>query len=65
MTIRGEFSDILSARTLAAMAERHPRFEQLTVKGQGHAPLLRDATTLGRILSFARRCHPSAQDAPD
>ena len=56
LAIRGEFSDLLSPRTLAAMAERHPEFEQMTVRGQGHAPLLRDTASLERILSFARRC---------
>ncbi len=56
MAIRGELSDILSTRTLAAMAARHGGFEQLTVAGQGHPPLLRDAATLERIRSFARRC---------
>ena len=53
--IRGELSD-LPARALAAMAERHPKFEQLTVSGQGHAPLLRDAVSLERIAGFASRC---------
>jgi pimeloyl-ACP methyl ester carboxylesterase len=56
LAIRGEFSDILSARTLTQMAERHPRFEQHVVRGQGHAPLLRDAGTLDRIRAFVARC---------
>jgi pimeloyl-ACP methyl ester carboxylesterase len=56
LAIRGEFSDLLSPRTLTAMAERHPRFEQMTVRGQGHAPLLRDAPSLERILVFAGGC---------
>jgi pimeloyl-ACP methyl ester carboxylesterase len=56
LAIRGEFSDVLSSRTLAAMADRHPQFEQLTVQGQGHAPLLRDLVSLERIAAFARRC---------
>jgi pimeloyl-ACP methyl ester carboxylesterase len=54
LVIRGEHSDILSARTVAAMAERHPRLEQFTVEGQGHAPLLRDQPTLERLGEFAR-----------
>ena len=54
--MRGELSDLLSPRTVAAMAERHPKFEQLTVSGQGHAPLLRDAVSLERIAGFANRC---------
>lgn len=56
LAIRGELSDILSAPTLDEMAARHPDLEQLTVSGQGHPPLLRDATTLETILAFARRC---------
>jgi hypothetical protein len=38
------------------MADLHPQFEQMTVRGQGHAPLLRDEATLDRIAAFARRC---------
>ena len=53
LTLRGEYSDILSARTVAAMAELHPRFEHFTVEGQGHAPLLRDGPTLERLRQFA------------
>jgi pimeloyl-ACP methyl ester carboxylesterase len=56
LAIRGELSDLLSARSLAAMAARHPQFEQLTVRGQGHPPLLRDPVSLERIFAFARRC---------
>ena len=56
LAIRGAFSDLLSPRTLAAMAARHGDLEQFTVAGQGHAPLLRDAATLDRIRAFAMRC---------
>jgi hypothetical protein len=41
------------------MAERHPDFETLTVADQGHAPLLAEAETLGRIAVFVRRCEGS------
>ncbi|HSG94820.1 MAG TPA: alpha/beta hydrolase, partial [Afifellaceae bacterium] len=61
LSIRGENSDLLSAETVSQMAARHHHFEQLTVPGQGHAPLLRDAMSLGRINAFALRCdkaHP-------
>lgn len=60
-TIRGEHSDILSPRTLAAMAAHHPQFEQLTVPGQGHPPALRDRQSLERILAFTRRCEVPAR----
>jgi pimeloyl-ACP methyl ester carboxylesterase len=56
LVIRGEHSDILSPRTITRMADLHPQFEQMTVRGQGHAPLLRDEATLDRIAAFARRC---------
>jgi pimeloyl-ACP methyl ester carboxylesterase len=56
LVIRGEHSDILSPRTITRMADLHPLFEQMTVRGQGHAPLLRDDATLERIDAFARRC---------
>lgn len=56
LSIRGENSDILSTETVSEMAARHHRFEQFTVPGQGHAPLLRDAVSLERIKAFALRC---------
>ena len=61
LSIRGENSDILSAATVSEMAARHHHFEQVTVPGQGHAPLLRDTMSLERIKAFALRCdrmHP-------
>ena len=61
LSIRGENSDILSAETVSEMTARHHCFEQVTVPGQGHAPLLRDTMCLERINAFALRCdkaHP-------
>jgi len=55
MGIRGGNSDILSADTFAEMGKRHPRFESLVVKGQGHAPLLLDAPTISAIVEFVER----------
>lgn len=54
MVIRGDRSDILSAETVAAMAERRPDMDIVTVAGQGHAPLLTDGSTIGRIAAFVR-----------
>ena len=55
LTVRGANSDLLSAGTLAAMAARWPGCETHVVPGQGHAPLLADAATIGRIDSFLAR----------
>ncbi|WP_293866722.1 alpha/beta hydrolase [uncultured Alsobacter sp.] len=52
LAIRGENSDLLSDKTLAAMEAAHPACERWVVPGQGHAPLLRDAPTMNRIASF-------------
>ena len=52
MVIRGETSDILSQQTVEKMRRRHPAMTAMTVKGQGHAPLLRDTPTIDAIRSF-------------
>lgn len=52
LAIRGETSDILSVATLDEMARRAPLLEPHTVPGQGHAPLLLDQPTIGRIMAF-------------
>ena len=56
LIIRGETTDLLSEKTTAEMLRRHPESTLLTVPGQGHAPLLHDATTLARIATFVHRC---------
>jgi pimeloyl-ACP methyl ester carboxylesterase len=55
LVIRGSNSDLLSKETFDAMAEDHPLLERLTVEGQGHAPLLLDAPTIGVIADFIER----------
>jgi len=55
LAIRGENSDILSDKTFAQMRARHPRISAVTVRGQGHAPLLKDAATIGTIADFLAR----------
>ena len=55
LVIRGENSDILSQKTVEEMHARHPRLATVAVRGQGHAPLLRDAPTVGAIADFLAR----------
>lgn len=55
LAIRGENSDILSDKTFAEMRARHPRITAVTVRGQGHAPLLMDAPTINAIAEFLAR----------
>ena len=52
LVLRGETSDILSAETVDEMQRRHPACSAYTVKGQGHAPLLRDAATIASVREF-------------
>lgn len=52
MVIRGANSDLLSAKTVAEMAQRHPALVSHVVPGEGHAPLLHDTPTLTAITAF-------------
>ncbi len=60
MAIRGEISDLLSEATFNEMRQRHPDLATHTVRGQGHAPLLRDRSTLMAIGDFLRRADDRA-----
>ena len=55
LVLRGEHSDILSPATLQDMRGRHPRLEAITVAGEGHAPLLKDARSIGAVADFLQR----------
>ena len=52
LAIRGENSDLLSAETVARMEKEHARFDQISVAGEGHAPLLIRNAILDRISAF-------------
>lgn len=52
MVIRGERSDLLAQETVEEILKRHGDARALTVAGQGHAPLLRDAATIAAIATF-------------
>jgi pimeloyl-ACP methyl ester carboxylesterase len=52
LMVRGEISDVLSARTVQEMQGMHPRMRTLVVPAQGHAPLLNDDLSTDAILSF-------------
>ncbi len=54
LIIRGEFSDMLSRKTVEQMHTLHWRAKAVTVPGQGHAPLLRDIASLQTIEAFLR-----------
>jgi len=53
--LRGALSDLLTAETVAKMAERHPGLDVVEVADQGHAPLLEDEPTLAAIVAFLDR----------
>jgi pimeloyl-ACP methyl ester carboxylesterase len=63
LVIRGENSDLLSPETLAAMGREHPRLESITVRGQGHAPLLRQPALLQRISAFVTSVEDSGPES--
>ncbi len=52
LSLRGEFSDILSAETVAAMIQRKPDLQAVSVKGRGHVPLLDEPDALAAIDRF-------------
>lgn len=47
--LRGEFSDLLSAETVAEMLRRHPALQSVTVKDRAHVPLLDEPESVAAI----------------
>lgn len=62
MVIRGALSDILTTQTIEQMKGRHRALEVVEVPDEGHAPLLLDRQTIGRIESFVDRVNGSRQN---
>ncbi len=60
LAIRGELSDLLSADTLDAMRQRHSNIDTYVVKGQGHAPMLKDLPSMMTISEFLFRSDSQA-----
>jgi pimeloyl-ACP methyl ester carboxylesterase len=61
MVLRGANSDLLSAETLQAMADRHPDLEAHTVPDQGHPVALRGREALQRLRRFITRIEESSR----
>ncbi|WP_346895959.1 alpha/beta hydrolase [uncultured Roseibium sp.] len=55
LIIHGELSDLLSRETCDKMLATHPDAKLVTVRGQGHAPVLWDDETQQEIVSFLGR----------
>jgi pimeloyl-ACP methyl ester carboxylesterase len=64
LVIRGANSDILTEATVRGMAAAHSGLETITVPDEGHPPLLRGGTILGRIASFIGAAEDRAFAAP-
>lgn len=60
MVIRGANSDILSAETVVEMQRRHPAFTAIEIAGEGHAPWLRDPSSIAAIRRFLASCDTDA-----
>lgn len=58
LIVHGALSDLLTAETCAEMRRRHGSAELVTVKDQGHAPLLWDRATQQAIAEFFRKSAP-------
>jgi pimeloyl-ACP methyl ester carboxylesterase len=55
LVVRGELSDILSARTAERMVRRHPDARLATVPRVGHAPILDEPQAVSAITDFLAR----------
>lgn len=60
LVVRGELSDILSARTAELMVKRHPDARLATVPRVGHAPILDEPQAVSAITDFLARLEAKA-----
>lgn len=60
LVVRGEMSDILSARTAELMVKRHPDARLATVPRVGHAPILDEPQAVSAITDFLARLETKA-----
>jgi pimeloyl-ACP methyl ester carboxylesterase len=54
LVLRGEHSDLLSAKTLAKMVAARASVQALTIADTGHAPMMWDTPTITQIQSFLK-----------
>ncbi|MCI4643177.1 MAG: alpha/beta hydrolase [Hyphomonadaceae bacterium] len=52
LVVRGEISDLFSARTAARMVSRHPAASEVVVPNVGHAPILDEPEAVAGISAF-------------
>lgn len=55
LVVRGEISDLFSAKTAARMVKRHPNAREIVVPGVGHAPILDEPEAADGIKAFLER----------
>ena len=55
LVVRGENSDLFSAKTAARMVKRHPDAREIVVPGVGHAPILDEPEAAHGIKAFLER----------
>lgn len=58
LTIRGENSSLLSAKTVEEMMNKHGSMETITAEGQGHAPMLHLGPLPEAIAAFIEKSTP-------
>ncbi len=60
IVLRGEFSDLLTAATVAEMQRRHPGLAAVTVKDRAHVPLLDEPESVAAIEQWLRAVDANA-----